>query len=119
MITLEDRNLPEIARERVLKPRDDDGRPPAISTRRSTPTTKVRREVLDTLLGTDAAAAPTSTRSGRRTRSARRFLSTLVHVSSALQRSRTALKLMRQLLVDRRDDAAPRRNWCRSATSTT
>ena len=31
-------------------------------------------------------------------------MQTLVHVSSALQRERTALKLMQQILVDRRDD---------------
>ncbi|MGH3906480.1 MAG: PglY protein, partial [Pseudonocardiaceae bacterium] len=32
------------------------------------------------------------------------FMQTLVHVSSALQRERTALKLMQQILIDRRDD---------------
>lgn len=32
------------------------------------------------------------------------FMQTLVHVSSALQRERTALKLMQQILVERRDD---------------
>ncbi|MFI7609388.1 hypothetical protein ACIBTV_30345 [Micromonospora sp. NPDC049366] len=105
VIQLEDRNLPEIARRRLLKPRDTTAAE-AIG-RAFDATTKVRREVFDTLLGTDAGSAAGIGADIDAFRStypfSPAFLSTLVHVSSALQRSRTALKLMRQLLVDRRE----------------
>jgi hypothetical protein len=102
VITLEDRNLPEIASRRLLKPVSEAART-AIGEAFDT-TTKVRREVWDTLLGTDTGAGA-DLESFRRTYPfSPAFVSTLVHVSSALQRSRTALKLMRQLLVDRRDN---------------
>ncbi|MFI7545659.1 hypothetical protein [Actinoplanes sp. NPDC049599] len=100
-IKLEDRNLPEIARRRILKPRDDEAA--AAISRAFDATTKVRREVFDTLLGTDAASGADIDAFRSTYPFSPAFLSTLVHVSSALQRSRTALKLMRQLLVDRRD----------------
>ncbi len=45
------------------------------------------------------------------------FMDTLVHVSSALQRSRTGLKLMGQLLADHRTTCGSV-TWCRSATCT-
>ncbi|RKN15240.1 phage resistance protein [Micromonospora musae] len=101
VIRLEDRNLPEIARRRLLKPRDTTAGE-AIN-RAFDATTKVRREVFDTLLGTDAGSGADIDAFRSTYPFSPAFLSTLVHVSSALQRSRTALKLMRQLLVDRRD----------------
>lgn len=101
VIQLEDRNLPEIARRRILKPRNDEAG--AAISRAFDATTKVRREVFDTLLGTDAASGADIDAFRSTYPFSPAFLSTLVHVSSALQRSRTALKLMRQLLVDRRD----------------
>jgi hypothetical protein len=101
VIQLEDRNLPEIARRRILKPRSDEAG--AAISRAFDATTKVRREVFDTLLGTDAASGADIDAFRSTYPFSPAFLSTLVHVSSALQRSRTALKLMRQLLVDRRD----------------
>ncbi|MEV4719417.1 hypothetical protein AB0J94_19670 [Micromonospora noduli] len=101
VIKLEDRNLPEIARRRLLKPRDTNAGE-AIS-RAFDATTKVRREVFDTLLGTDSGSGADIDAFRSTYPFSPAFLSTLVHVSSALQRSRTALKLMRQLLVDRRD----------------
>ncbi|WP_433533780.1 BREX-2 system ATPase PglY [Micromonospora sp. CA-249363] len=101
VIKLEDRNLPEIARRRLLKPRDTTAGE-AIS-RAFDATTKVRREVFDTLLGTDSGSGADIDAFRSTYPFSPAFLSTLVHVSSALQRSRTALKLMRQLLVDRRD----------------
>jgi hypothetical protein len=102
VITLEDRNLPEIARRRLLKPVDDDA---AAAIRAAfDSTTKVRREVWDTLLGSDGAAGADLDSFRKTYPFSPAFVSTLVHVSSALQRSRTALKLMRQLLVDRRDE---------------
>ncbi|MGC4789220.1 BREX-2 system ATPase PglY [Micromonospora sp. DT178] len=101
VIKLEDRNLPEIARRRLLKPRDTTAGE-AIA-RAFDATTKVRREVFDTLLGTDSGSGADIDAFRSTYPFSPAFLSTLVHVSSALQRSRTALKLMRQLLVDRRD----------------
>ncbi|MEH1014266.1 hypothetical protein V6U90_14280 [Micromonospora sp. CPCC 206060] len=101
VIKLEDRNLPEIARRRLLKPLNPTAAA-AIGNAFDT-ATKVRREVWDTLLGTDAASGADIDAFRQTYPFSPAFLSTLVHVSSALQRSRTALKLMRQLLVDRRD----------------
>ncbi|NYH41342.1 hypothetical protein HNR22_001069 [Micromonospora jinlongensis] len=101
VIKLEDRNLPEIARRRLLKPQTVEAGE-AIS-RAFDATTKVRREVFDTLLGTDSGSGADIDAFRSTYPFSPAFLSTLVHVSSALQRSRTALKLMRQLLVDRRD----------------
>ncbi|MET7423633.1 hypothetical protein [Dactylosporangium sp. NPDC005555] len=100
LITLEDRNLPDIARQRLLKPLSDEGdRQIADAFERTTK--EVRRDVFDTLMGAEGADLP----SFRATYPfSPAFISTLVHVSSALQRSRTALKLMRDLLVERRDD---------------
>lgn len=102
VITLEDRNLPEITRKRLLKPNDDAAAAAIASAFDST--TKVRREVWDTLLGSDGGAGADLGSFRKTYPFSPAFISTLVHVSSALQRSRTALKLMRQLLVDRRDD---------------
>jgi hypothetical protein len=101
LIKLEDRNLPEIARRRLLKPRDTAAA--ATIADAFDATTKVRREVWDTLLGTDSASGADIDAFRSTYPFSPAFISTLVHVSSALQRSRTALKLMRQLLVDRRD----------------
>lgn len=96
-ITLEDRNLPEIANRRVMRPRSDadgvrfrDGVKAAL---------KLRPAVLDTLLAGHytvddfAKVYPFSPA----------LVDTLVGVSSVLQRERTALKLLLQLLVDKRD----------------
>ncbi|MFD6752507.1 BREX-2 system ATPase PglY [Micromonospora gifhornensis] len=101
VIKLEDRNLPEIARRRLLKPLTTEAGE-AIA-RAFDATTKVRREVFDTLLGTDSGRGADIDAFRSTYPFSPAFISTLVHVSSALQRSRTALKLMRQLLVDRRD----------------
>ncbi|MFG2169490.1 BREX-2 system ATPase PglY [Micromonospora chersina] len=101
VIKLEDRNLPEIARRRLLKPVTTEAGQ-AIS-RAFESTTKVRREVFDTLLGSDSGSGADIDAFRSTYPFSPAFISTLVHVSSALQRSRTALKLMRQLLVDRRE----------------
>ncbi|MEH0819831.1 BREX-2 system ATPase PglY [Micromonospora sp. CPCC 205714] len=101
VIKLEDRNLPEIVRRRLLKPLDTTA---AEAIRKAfDATTKVRREVFDTLLGTESGSGADIDAFRSTYPFSPAFLSTLVHVSSALQRSRTALKLMRQLLVDRRE----------------
>jgi hypothetical protein len=96
-VTLEDRNLEMIAEKRILKPVDD----------------AAARRIDEAFRRTDAL--PGATRDilltdgdgdgFRRTYPfSPAFMQTLVHVSSALQRERTALKLMQQILVERRDD---------------
>jgi hypothetical protein len=97
-ITLEDRNLPAIAEKRVLRPVDESARQVLQAT--FDEILKLRRDVLDTLLTTTAdremfrKVYPFSPA----------LVQTLIAVSAALQRERTALKLMLQLLVDRRAD---------------
>ncbi len=96
-ITLEDRNLPEIAARRLLCPRSEAARREIDDAYAQTE--KVRREVFETLLTPRADTAafrkvyPFSPA----------LVETLVAVSSLLQRERTALKVMLQLLVDGRD----------------
>ena len=96
-ITLEDRNLPEIAARRILRPRNEAARQQI--DRAYADTEKVRREVFETLLTPRADSAmfrkvyPFSPA----------LVETLVAVSSLLQRERTALKVMLQILVDRRE----------------
>lgn len=97
-VTLEDRNLPAIAEKRVLRPRDEAARQTLQVAFEEV--LRLRREVLDTLLTTEAdrelfrKVYPFSPA----------LVQTLIAVSAALQRERTALKLMLQLLVDRRED---------------
>ncbi len=97
-ITLEDRNLPAIAEKRVLRPVDEAARQTLQTT--IDDVMKMRKDVLDTLLTTTAdremfrKVYPFSPA----------LVQTLIAVSAALQRERTALKLMLQLLVDRRAD---------------
>jgi hypothetical protein len=96
-ITLEDRNLPAIVERRLLKPTS----PEAARLREQAfeQTARVREEVLGTLL----------TREGDRDMFRQVYpfspvlVQTLIAVSSLLQRERTALKLLVQLLVDQRD----------------
>ena len=97
-ITLEDRNLPAIAEKRVLRPVDEAARQTLQTT--FDDVMRMRKDVLDTLLTTTAdremfrKVYPFSPA----------LVQTLIAVSAALQRERTALKLMLQLLVDRRAD---------------
>lgn len=98
VITLEDRNLPAIAEKRVLRPSSEAARQELQAA--FDQLMNVRRDVLETLLTSQAdremfrRVYPFSPA----------LVSTLIAVSSVLQRERTALKLMLQLLVDRRDD---------------
>ena len=96
-ITLEDRNLAAIARHRILKPRNETAR---LQIKQAFD--KVRREpesVRDVLLTSESNLEdfeqlyPFSPA----------LVKTLVVVSSALQRERTALKIMMQLLVENQD----------------
>ncbi len=97
-ITLEDRNLPAIAEKRVLRPKDEAARQVMQATFENL--LSMRKDVLETLLTTTAdremfrKVYPFSPA----------LVQTLIAVSAALQRERTALKLMLQLLVDRRAD---------------
>ena len=95
-IVLEDRNLPLIAEKRVLRPKDAASK--AELRRAFEQAIKVRPEVLQTLLTHDGdremfrMVYPFSPA----------LVQTLVAVSSVLQRERTALKIMLQLLVEKR-----------------
>ncbi|MBT2234455.1 hypothetical protein [Nonomuraea sp. NEAU-A123] len=101
-ITLEDRDLPRIAHARLLKPRP--GQEVLIDAAFER-TKKVGPQVWDTLLGSDKGTTGADEDSFRLTYPfSPAFIDTLVHISSALQRSRTGLKLMGQLLARRRDD---------------
>ncbi len=97
-ITLEDRNLPAIAEKRVLRPVSEAAR--QMLGNAFDEFQKVRPEVWNTLL--------TETADQEMFRQVYPFspalVQTLIAVSAALQRERTALKLMLQLLVDRRHD---------------
>ncbi|GGL87829.1 hypothetical protein GCM10010129_34570 [Streptomyces fumigatiscleroticus] len=104
-ITLEDRNLPQIARARLLQPKSTEAA--ALIEAEFLKTRKVRQEVWDTLLGSDRGAdgIGADEASFRLTYPfSPAFMDTLVHVSSALQRNRTGMKLMGQLLADHRDE---------------
>jgi len=96
-ITLEDRNLPAIAEKRVLSPRSESARQQLDQAFRDT--ARVRDEVMNVLL--------TSTGDREMFRRVYPFspalIQVLVAVSSALQRERTALKVMLQLLVSQRE----------------
>lgn len=99
-ITLEDRNLPEIASRRLLRPKNEAARQQIDEAYAKTES--VRAEVFDTLLGPHA-----DRESFRKVYPfSPALVATLVSVSSLLQRERTALKVMLQLLVDQRDTLA-------------
>ena len=96
-VTLEDRNLPEIAARRILRPRGEAARQEL--DRAYAETERVRRDVFETLL--TPRADPALFRKVYPFSPA--LVETLVAVSALLQRERTALKVMLQLLVDRRE----------------
>ncbi|MCD0452638.1 hypothetical protein LO762_26150 [Actinocorallia sp. API 0066] len=102
-IVLEDRNLPQIAQARVLRPVDA-----AAEAKVEAAFAEAKRlgpDIWDTLLGHDKSTTGADEDAFRKTYPfPPAFMDTLVHISSALQRSRTGLKLMSQLLVDHRDD---------------
>ncbi|MEU0842295.1 phage resistance protein [Streptomyces sp. NPDC005962] len=103
-ITLEDRNLPQIAHARLLRPKDTEA-----AAKFDAAFTKIKRvgpQIWDVLLGSDEATTGADEESFRLTYPfSPAFMDTLVHISSALQRSRTGLKLMGQLLADHRNEA--------------
>jgi len=99
-IELADRNLPVIAEKRVLRPKTAAAGAEIDAAFQRTAT--VRASVMNTLLTTDGdrkmfrQVYPFSPA----------LIQTLVAVSSVLQRERTALKVLMQLLVDHRDTLA-------------
>jgi hypothetical protein len=96
-INLEDRNLPKIAEKRVLRPVSEEARRKLDDAFAATQQT--REEILRVLL-TDES----DLQSFRQIYPfSPALMETLVAVSSVLQRERTALKVMLQLLVDQRD----------------
>ncbi|MFD7107075.1 BREX-2 system ATPase PglY [Streptomyces celluloflavus] len=101
-IVLEDRNLPQIAQARLLKP------VPGAEAKVDGAFAEAKKlgpDVWDTLLGHDKSTTGADEDAFRRTYPfPPAFMDTLVYISAALQRSRTGLKLMSQLLVDHRDD---------------
>ncbi|TDP30803.1 BREX-2 system ATPase PglY [Nocardia ignorata] len=103
LISLEDRNLPQIAHARLLKPRDDAAAAQVEAAFEKT--RKLGPKVWDTLLGSDESTTGADEASFRLSYPfSPAFLDTLVHISAALQRSRTGLKLMGQLLADHRNE---------------
>lgn len=102
VITLEDRNLPQIANARLLQPKNDEARAEIDAAFQKTK--KLGPQVWDTLLGSDKGTTGADEASFRLSYPfSPAFLDTLVHISAALQRSRTGLKLMGQLLAEDRD----------------
>ena len=96
-IDLTDRNLEAIAEKRILAARDEDAK--AQIDQAFARTDRLPGSTRDVLLSDGDAAG------FRRTYPfSPAFMATLVEVSSALQRERTALKLMRTILVERRDE---------------
>ena len=98
-IGLDDRNLPAIVHERLLKPKD------AIAEQ------QLDKAFNDTRIGQQAWDILLDTHGEQGSKEAFQltypfspaFVHAMVDISSALQRERTALKLMQQLLVDYRD----------------
>jgi len=99
-IRLDDRNLPAIVHERLLKPKDDAART-ALDEAFARSTT-VSAQTWEVLLDTHGDKGDRE--SFRLTYPfSPAFVHAMVDISGALQRERTALKLMQQLLVDYRD----------------
>lgn len=101
-ITLEDRNLPQITRNRLLRPKE--GKTELIDAAFERTKRSGGPKVWDALLGSEKATTGADEEAFRLTYPfSPVFMDVLVHLSNALQRSRTGLKLMGQILVDNRD----------------
>ena len=100
-IPLDDSNLPAIVHERLLKPKDADARPRARRRLRAGRQRPRRRSGRSCSTRTASEGDRDAFRLTYPFSPA--FLHAMVDISGALQRERTALKLMQQLLVDYRD----------------
>lgn len=104
-VRLEDRNLPVIAQKRLLRPKDDAARRVLND---AFAQINARPEVWDVLLTgaqVDGSGTGSDQEAFRQTYPfSPALVGTLVALSQALQRERTALKVMLQLLVDGRDE---------------
>ncbi|MBE1530889.1 phage resistance protein [Actinomadura algeriensis] len=99
-IRLEDRNLPAVVSARLLRTKSDEAEK-ALDTAFDR-VTNTRSDVWEALL--DAQGGASDAAAFRATYPfSPAFLHAMVDISSALQRQRTALRLMQQLLVDYRD----------------
>ena len=99
-IRLEDSNLPVVVEARLLRPKNAAAK--AVIDAAFEQTERSRPQVWDALLDAQAGAASRADFRGTYPFSPA-FLHAMVDVSGALQRQRTALRLMQQLLVDYRD----------------
>jgi len=95
-IRLDDSNLPVVAHERLLKPMTDDGAAELQRAFRSLSLTDEQRDALRGGAGTDDDFALTYPFSPA-------FLTVVVDVAGALQRTRTGLRVLLDLLVANRD----------------
>ena len=98
-IKLDDSNLPVVAHHRLLEPSSDAGRDALADAFASLSLTDDQRDALLGSAGTDADFALCYPFSPA-------FLTIVVDLAGALQRTRTGLKVLLQLLVDRRDTLA-------------
>ncbi len=95
-ITLDDSNLPVVAHRRLLRPIDDDAAAELQDAFRSLSLPPRARDVLLAETGDDTSFALTYPFSPA-------FMTVLVDVAGALQRTRTGLRVLLELLVARRD----------------
>jgi hypothetical protein len=98
-IRLDDRNLPAIVHERLLKPKDENARRQLDAAFEAT---RISPRDWEILLNTRGEQGTRDTFQQTYPFSPA-FVAAMVDISSALQRERTALKLMQQILVDYRD----------------
>lgn len=101
-VALADSNLPEIARERVLKPHNDDAIRVLDEAFAQVP--RDRREVWDTLLDAQGVTHATAEDFRKLYPFSPALMNTLIAISGALQRERTGLKVLQEMLIARRDD---------------
>jgi hypothetical protein len=102
-IKLEDRNLPEIAHERLLKPRSVEAQQ-EVQAGLDRLLAAHPGAVRDTWLGDDKALVGAGEEPLRKAYPfTPAFMDALVQISSALQRNRTGMKLMGEILADQRN----------------
>ncbi|GAA3169629.1 hypothetical protein GCM10010451_17680 [Streptomyces virens] len=102
-IKLEDRNLPEVAHERLLKPRSAEAEQ-EVQAGLDRLLAANPGAVRDTWLGDDQALVGSGEEPLRKAYPfTPAFMDALVQISSALQRNRTGMKLMGEILADQRN----------------